>query len=113
MLKKQYRLCNNNDFKNVYKNGKRHYDSGVLLYYAPNGLTHHRIACVVGKKYSLSAVRRNAQKRILSNVYTKLFPIILNHYDMIFIYTNRDNMLPYKEAFQILQRILRKASLIK
>lgn len=113
MLKKQLRLRNNNDFKNVYKNGKRHYYGGVLLYYAENHAEHVRISCVVSKKYSLSAVKRNAQKRALLHACHESLPDIKGHFDLIFIYTNRDNMLPYKEASKALRILLQKSNLLK
>lgn len=113
MLKKQYRLRSNNGFHNVYTHGKRHYYGGVLLYYAPNGLTHCRMGCVVGKKYSLSSVKRNAQRRILLQVCAEIMPLLIDHYDIVVIYTNHNNMLPYKKALHTMLALVKKNRLVK
>jgi len=97
----------------VFKNGKRHFYGGVLLSYRPNNLTNSRVGFAIGKKYSLSAVARNRQKRILRSVTEQIYTSILPGFDIVISYTNRDKVLPYKEALEIISKLLSKADLIK
>jgi len=112
MLKTKQRLRHDRDFIQVFKKGKRHSLGGVLLYYKTNNLPHTRIGFVVSKKYSPLAVKRNRQRRILQHALEKLYPKIIPGHDIIISYTNRDKVLPYRDAVSILETILHKIKLI-
>ncbi|MEN8252182.1 MAG: ribonuclease P protein component [Patescibacteria group bacterium] len=112
MLGKDKRLRHNKDFIRVLKQGKRHYNGGVLLYYRPNDLEYSRLGFIVGKKYSLLAVRRNKQRRIFQSVAKELYPQLNPGFDIIISYTNRDKVLPYKSAQRILKELFEQANLL-
>lgn len=112
MLSKDHRLRYNNDILRVLRNGKRHYFSGVLLYYIDNSLDQSRISFVVSKKTSSLAVKRNFQKRILRHVVQKLLPQITPGKDIVISYTNHNKMLPYKEAQKVLFNLLKTNNLL-
>ncbi len=100
------------DFTTIYSKGKRHYFSGVLLFFMPNMQSRTRFACVVGKKYSLRAVKRNKQRRILFHATQKYTPHLLPGFDVVISYTNHGNVLPYKEACVIILKLLSQAKLL-
>ncbi len=112
MLPHSARLHNTSDFNRVYATGTRHYSSGVLLFWLPNTLQHTRIACVVSKKTHPSAATRNRQRRILQAACRALYPILHPSMDIIVIYTNRADVLPYKEAVKTLTLLCRRANLL-
>ncbi len=112
MLKSQQRLRNNKDFTRVFKQGKRHSFSGVLLSYIPNNMEHSRIGFVIGKKYSPLAVRRNRQRRILQSAILSISSQLKPGFDIVIYYTNRDKVLPYKDASIALTKLFTKTNLI-
>ncbi len=105
MLGRNQRLHHNKDFIRVFKQCKRHSFGGVLLYYRKNNLNHTRIGFIVSKKYSLLAVKRNKQRRVLQYAAKKLYPTIKPGFDIIISYTNRDKVLPYRDAVIALKKI--------
>jgi len=112
MLESQQRLRNNKDFIRIFKRGKRHSFGGVLLSYKSNNLDYSRIGFVISKKYSLLAVRRNWQRRILQSVVRSIYPNIRPGFDIVVSYTNRDKVLPYKGALGVLTELFTKTNLI-
>jgi ribonuclease P protein component len=112
MLNTQQRLKTNKDFIQVFKTGKRHSNSGVLLSYRSNDLPLTRIGFVISKKFSPLAVKRNRQRRILQAAVRELYPQIQKGFDVVISYTNRDKVLSYKDALDILHKLFTEANLI-
>ena len=102
------RLRSSKDFASVFKKGKRHFSSGVLLFYIPNTFPHSRIGFIVSTKFASSAVMRNKQKRILRAATHSLSSIIPPGFDIIISYTNHGKMLPYKESVAVLEKLIKK-----
>lgn len=111
MLKSNYRLCHNQDFMEVFKKGKRHSLGGVLLYYKRNNLSDTRIGFVISKKYSLLAVKRNKQRRILQSAVQAIYPTIMPGFDIVLSYTNHNKVLSYEDAINILTELFKKTKL--
>jgi ribonuclease P protein component len=112
MLTKEYRIRDSKDFEKVFAQGERHYSGGALLFVCQNHQLFSRIGCVVGKKYSTLAVKRNYQKRIFLQIFAQYHPQIVPGYDIVLSYTNRGKMLPYKEACTVIVSLLQKAHLL-
>jgi ribonuclease P protein component len=112
MLKSQQRLRNNKDFIRVFKQGKRHSFGGVLLSYRSNGFNYTRIGFVVSKKYSLLAVHRNRQRRLLQSALHSIYPQLKPGFDVVVSYTNRNKVLLYKDALDVLNKLFTKVNLI-
>ena len=112
MLSPAARLRAQSDFDRTYATGTRHYRSGVLLFWRPTSLGVARMACVVGKKTHPRAVARNRQRRILQAACRAIHPSIHASADIIVIYTNRANVLPYKEAVDIITSLCQRANII-
>lgn len=112
MLSHAARLRTQSDFDRTYATGTRHYYSGVLLFWRPTTTGTTRIACVVGKKTHPRAVARNRQRRILQAACRTLYPVLRPSIDIVVIYTNRTNVLPYREAVDVLTSLCRRANII-
>ncbi len=112
MLGSQNRLRNNNDLLYVLKKGMRHYSSGVLLYWTHNREDSVRIGCIVGKKFSRYAVKRNRQKRLLRSAMRDIVQDIVPGTDIVISYANHGKILPYAQARDVLRTALEKNNLI-
>ena len=66
----------------------------------------------MSKKFSNLAVRRNRQRRILQASAQTLYPKLKPGFDIVISYTNRDKVLPYRDAVDVLNTILNKIKLI-
>jgi len=100
-LTRYERLRRQNDFTNLFKNGKRIKLPGLTIIYVSNGLTWYRMAIGIGRKFG-KAVQRNRAKRQLREFFRrnkKMFHELLSSLqgdaysccDIIF--------LPYKDFF--------------
>ena len=112
MLKNSHESQKDPDFTTIYSVGKRHYLSGVLLFYAPHTCSTIRYTCIVGKKYSPLATKRNRQRRILRHALYAYLPLIKPGNDLVISYTNRGNVLTYKKAHATIGALLDRANLI-
>jgi len=73
MLKKENRLTKNNDFDNVWKNGKSSFDKVLGIKIVENKLKLNRFGILVGLKISKKAVDRNTIKRRIRALLRKNF----------------------------------------
>lgn len=89
-MKNTISLNRNEQFLNVYRNGKRSYHKYFTLYYVPNGLDKNRLGFRVGKKLA-KAVKRNRLRRLLKESYRLCEYKIKPGYD--FILAARDGSL--------------------
>lgn len=69
-LKRHERIKRQDDFSNVFKNGKRFKLPGLTIICVSNGLEWHRIGIGVGRKFG-KAVQRNRAKRVLREFYRR------------------------------------------
>lgn len=63
MISRQHRFHGHNSLNFVYRNGRAARDEYISLRYAPSSRTDYRLAVVVSKKVSKSAVVRNRIRR--------------------------------------------------
>ena len=68
MLRREYKLKRDNDFKKVFKQGKYFQEDFIKLKILKNKLADNRFAFIVGLKVSKKATRRNKIKRQLEEI---------------------------------------------
>ena len=83
-MQHKFRLTRSTDFKRVRRIGRSYAHPLVLLISAPGTGPVSRIGITAGKWVG-GAVVRNRAKRLLREVLRKVYPTIINGYDMIFI----------------------------
>ena len=84
MLKKEYRLIKDQEFKNVFKHGRTLYTPFLTIKIVKNNLTHPRFGFIVSKKISKRAVQRNKLKRRLREIVRLNLPLIKKNVDVVF-----------------------------
>lgn len=109
-FKREERIKNPADFKNLFKNGKKISISGAKLFYLENNLEINRIGFPLIRGYG-NAVQRNLSKRYSREVY-RLFKSHLNTgYDiLLLIYPGNDSFHSRCEQIRLL---FKKAGLLK
>ncbi len=68
-LPRNHRLKSSERISELYRKGDRLKQSFLLIYYLENGEGHHRMAAAVPKRKVPSAVKRNAIKRKIRELY--------------------------------------------
>ncbi|MFH5811999.1 ribonuclease P protein component [Companilactobacillus sp. FL22-1] len=85
-MRKSYRIKKENEFQNVYSNGKSVANKNFVLYTLPKeGQKHFRVGISVGKKVSHTAVGRNRIKRYVRQSLLELKPEIPTELDFLII----------------------------
>jgi len=109
-FKRNERVKNPADFKNLFKKGKKTGVSGAKLFYAENGQEKNRIGFPLPRGYG-NAVQRNLSKRYSREVY-RLFKTHLNTgYDMLLlVYPGNDS---FSERCVQFRSLCEKAGLIR
>jgi ribonuclease P protein component len=111
MLKDNFRLKKNKDFRVVYQNGKVIPSKYFVLYYKPNSSEFLRIGFSASKKIGNSIVRSRA-KRILREAVRKHLEKITVGFDIIFIARARIKGIKSTEIENILVNLLVKNKLL-
>lgn len=87
-MKKKQKICKNNDFKNLYRNGLKLRSQGFVVY-CRKSKTHHRMGIVISRKFG-NAVVRNKFKRRVRAWFTSYDFDAQNPYDILVIATHTD-----------------------
>ena len=73
-----------NDFRNLFKNGKRASTAGAKLFFLPNGFDFNRIGFPLPRGFG-NAVQRNQAKRFSRETYRNLKAHLNTGYDILFL----------------------------
>lgn len=111
-MEKKHRLRSNEDFKNVYHNGKNYWNRNIVLYVMKNQLDYTRVGFSVTKKIGNSVVR-NRVKRRMREICRLNFLNIKKGYDIIFIPKKNVVDIGYRELESAIIHILNIAHLMK
>ncbi len=109
MLKKQFRITKDYDFKKIYKRGNTFRDSFFIVKIAGNKLDHLRFGFVVSKKTASKSVDRNKIKRQLSEIARTNLAKIKPGFDIIIIANKQILGNSYQEIENRLINIFQKA----
>ncbi|MBR1537358.1 MAG: ribonuclease P protein component [Treponema sp.] len=111
-FKREEHIKRPNDFKNLFKNGKRASVAGAKLFYLPNDLGFNRIGFPLPRGYG-NAVQRNQSKRFSRETYRNFKSKLNSGFDILFLVyppTQKDSLESRKAQFQTL---CEKAGLLK
>ena len=109
-FKREERIKNPADFKNLFKNGKKVSISGAKLYYLENNLEINRVGFPLIRGYG-NAVQRNLSKRYSREVYRYIKSHLNTGYDiLILIYPGNDSFHSRCEQIRLL---FKKAGLLQ
>ena len=111
-MKKIYRLKLQRDFDRVFKKGRSVIMGGITLKYANNDLKHCRLAEIISKKVSKSAVQRNLLRRRLKEIIRTEYLNKIGNWDMVFIVRPELLKKDFAGLKDIVRLILEKAKLI-
>lgn len=114
MISKQHRFHGHNSLNYVYKNGKTARGEFISLRFASSKRSDYRMAVVVSKKVSKSAVVRNRiRRRIYEVVRIKKKELgIVWPYDVIFsVFDERIANIPKKELEDTICKLIKKAEI--
>jgi ribonuclease P protein component len=111
MLKEKLRLTNNQDFRNIYEQGKYVAGKPLVVYYLANGSPAPRFGFVASKKIGKSH-ERNRAKRLLREAVRALIPQVKGGYDIIVVARPHIRDKSLTELSVVLRWALRKAGLM-
>lgn len=113
MLSQKYRFHGHGGLRYLFKNGQTVRNHSLLLRYTENARRpRSRVAVVVGKKVSKSAVKRNRIRRRIFEVIRKHWDHIEPNHDMLFtVFTAEFITMPPDELEQNVVSLLSSAHL--
>lgn len=112
-LKKAYRIKKNEEFQEIFKNGKSFANRQLVIYYKyRSNQEHFRVGLSVGKKIG-NAVTRNRIKRYLRECFIHLEDEILPNIDMIIIARQPASQMDYRAFKSSLLHLLSRQRLLK
>lgn len=113
MMKKGFRVKDNEEFQHVFKYGKSFANRQLVIYYiAKSDQYHFRIGLSVGKKIG-NAVTRNRIKRYLRQAFHELEGRLPFPNDMVIIARQPTKQMTYHEVKKSLIHLLSRERLIK
>ncbi len=114
MIAKRIRFHGYGSLNYVYRSGQTVRGTQCMLRYAKNERRKSpRVAVVVSKKVSKSAVVRNRIRRRIYEIVRQYEPAISEPYDMVFsVFSDQVQDIPNKELQKIIADQLKKAKLI-
>ena len=100
-MEKKFRLRQNEDFKLVYREGKKYWNRNLILYKRKNGLDHSRIGFSINKKFG------NREKNRLN------LDDIIKGYDIIIIPRKNIIEIKHEELNSAMLHIFKISHLIR
>lgn len=114
MISKSYRFHGLGSLRFVYNKGKTVRDSQISLRYVINNRRQlHRVAVVVSKKVSKSAVVRNRIRRRIYELLREQQASINQPYDLVFsVFSDQVATMPASELAKRISKLLKNAGVI-
>ncbi len=110
-LKKEYRLRENFEFRQVYRRGRSTPGKRIILYKLPVPDQPTRIGFVTGKKVG-SAVQRNRARRLMREVYRRHRNRIADGYLLVLIGRAPLAASSYWEAEREILQVCKRAKIL-
>lgn len=115
MINSLHRFHGHGSLRFVYQHGQTVRGPLAAIKFAQNGRRNtYRLAVVVSKKVSKSAVKRNRIRRRLYEAYRHQEPNITDPYDIVMtVYHEQLATLPYEEVERMVRAQLKQAGIVK
>jgi ribonuclease P protein component len=114
MIARKHRFHGHNSLNQVYRYGKTVRSEFVALRFAPSKKDSYRLAVVVSRKVSKSAVVRNRIRRRIYEIvrlYNKESGSSWNYDMVITVFDERIASIPYQDLQQGIIKLLSKANI--
>ncbi len=111
-MKKKFRVKSAKDFQHVIDNGKKIYSKEYIIYYLNTNTGYCRVGISVGKKMLKRAVDRNYEKRVIREIFSKIFSTLNGSYDYVIISRKASLRLNYENKFQSILNLLKSKKLL-
>lgn len=113
MLKKEWRIRSNKDFRRIYRTGKAVPGKYLVVFKRENGIAITRFGFSISKKIG-NAVVRNRRKRLLREISRKYEGSIKRGFDIIVVArVSVDKDLSFRELERDYVRLLKKGGLLE
>lgn len=112
MLKKEWRIRRNKDFRRIYRAGKAVPGKYLVVFKRENGISITRFGFSISKKFG-KAVVRNRRKRILREICRKHMDNIRKGYDIVVVSRAGNEDLKFKDLEKDLLKIFERAGLLE
>lgn len=109
-MKQTFSIKKNQDFKEVYNNGKSYANKLLVIYYLPNEKDYNNLGLSVSKKVGNSVVR-NRIRRLIKESYRLNEDKIKKGYNIIIIAKVRSNSADFKSIEKALLHLMKKVKL--
>lgn len=113
MLSLKNRLRKKEDFQKVYQKGLFSALGDISIKKSANGLPVTRMGFIVEKKYFKKAVHRNRIKRIMKTFSRKNISNMVAGLDVVVFYKSRKSEIDSKKIVLNLEKLFKKANLLK
>jgi len=100
MFSKDQRITKNEDFQNIYKNGRYYFIDCFKIFILENSLKKTRFSVIASKKTLPLAIQRNSIKRKLRDFFHKNHAFLPKNTDILIIILNKKALSSTKEDFQ-------------
>jgi ribonuclease P protein component len=111
VLRKEFRLRKDKEFKRVYRWGKKYLNNYFVLYQISNGLKTNRFGFTVSKKVG-KAVERNYLKRRLREICHRQNSQLVTGFDLVIIPRKPAKRADFPKLNEKLRQLFERANLI-
>lgn len=112
MLPRKYKLKKNNDFKEVFENGKYYQQEFIKLKILKNDLEINRFGLIIGLKISKKAVQRNKIKRQIEEIIRLKLNQIKSGFNIVILVNPEIIEKDYQEIEKTLINLFKKAKIL-
>lgn len=112
ILRREYSLRRNKEFRYVYRRGKSVSDKYFVLIYVKTKTPHLKVGFSVSKKIG-NAVCRNKLKRRMKEAFFSILSDVSKKSLIVFVPRNNANTLEYSQILSSMGKLLKKAGLME
>jgi ribonuclease P protein component len=112
VLRREYSLRRNKEFRYVYKRGKSVGDRNLMLIYVITKTPHLKVGFSVSKKLG-NSVQRNKLKRRMKEAFFSMLDGVMKNCLLVFIPREAAGEAEYKDILLSVGGLLKKAGLLE